>query len=88
MKAINPFKAGLTLGMLLAAMHAMWALMIALGMAQAIIDFIFWIHFLKPVFVIVPFNIGIAVILVAVTGSIGFIVGWLFSVFWNRLHLN
>ena len=88
MKAINPFKAGLACGALVAAMHALWALMIALGWAQPILDFVFWMHFLRPVFIIMPFNIGIALILIAVTGASGFIIGWLFGMFWNRLHLN
>ncbi len=88
MKAINPFKAGLALGALVAAMHAMWALVIALGWAQSILDFIFWMHFLRPVFFIMPFDIVTALILVAVTGVAGFIMGLLFGMFWNRLHLN
>jgi hypothetical protein len=86
MSSINPNKAGLAVGALLGAWHLSWALLVALGLAQPLIDFIFWIHFIKPVYVIEPFEIARALILVAVTAGIGYIIGLLFALVWNRLH--
>jgi hypothetical protein len=47
--------------------HAVWAALVAFGFAQPIVDFIFWMHFIKPVYTIGPFNIGTALVLIAVT---------------------
>ena len=86
MNTIRPHRAGLVFGMLLGAYHLIWSLLVAIGWAQPLIDFIFWIHFIKPVYVIDQFNAGIALVLVIVTSSIGYALGWSFGVLWNRLH--
>lgn len=88
MKAIHPIKAGVTLGALLGGWHLCWAILVAVGWAQALIDFIFWMHFIKPVFVVAPFDLGTAIILTAVTAAVGFLFAFLFSLVWNRLHLS
>jgi hypothetical protein len=48
-------------------------------------DFIFRVHFIRPVYVIEPFQIGLAVALVAVTTAVGALMGWAFAVIWNWL---
>ncbi len=88
MKAINPVKAGLAFGAVVALVHASWALIVAVGLAQRLVDFIFWLHFVQPVYIILPFNIVTAVMLVAMTAVCGFVMGCLFAIFWNRLHVS
>jgi hypothetical protein len=88
MTAINPMKAGLTLGSLCGGWHLCWSLLVATGWAQPFIDFIFWMHFIKPVYVIGPFNFVTAIALIGMTAIMGFLVGYLFSLLWNRLHQN
>jgi hypothetical protein len=88
MKAIHPIKAGITLAALIGGGHLCWAVLVAVGWAQPVMDFIFWIHFIKPVYVVGPFDLGTAAILVAITTVVGFVVAYVFSVLWNRLHLN
>jgi len=86
MGLINPNKAGLVLGSLVGGTHLLWALLVALGWAQPLIDFIFWIHFIKPVYVIDVFRPGVALLLIAVTAAIGYAVGCAFGVLWNNIH--
>jgi hypothetical protein len=86
MESINPNRVGLTIGALFGAWHLTWSLLVAFSLAQPLIDFLFWIHFIKPVYVIEPFEIARALILVAVTAGIGYIIGLLFVFVWNRLH--
>lgn len=86
MGSMNPNKTGLVFGSFLGAWHLMWSLLVALGWAQPLIDFVFWIHFIKPVYVIEPFSFGRAAILVAFTAAIGYGLGWTFGLLWNRFH--
>jgi hypothetical protein len=57
---INPLKAGVTFGALLGGYHLCWSLLVALGWAQTLIDFVFWMHHIQPVFVIRPFSLTAA----------------------------
>ena len=86
MGPINPNKAGLVLGAFLGAWHLLWSLLVALGWAQSFVDFVFWLHFIKPVYVIGPFNISTALLLIVITTTIGYVTGVVFGVLWNRFH--
>jgi hypothetical protein len=83
---ISPIKAGLVLGVVIGLWHLIWSLLVASGWAQPFIDFVFWMHFIRPVYVIEPFNLGTATILVVVTAVIGFVIGCIFAVLWNWFH--
>ena len=83
---ISVGKSGLVLGVVIGGYHLCWSALVAAGWAQAVIDFVFWMHFIKPVYVIEPFEIGKAAILLIVTASIGFLVGSLFASIWNAVH--
>ena len=54
-------------------------------MGQPIINFIFWMHFIKPIYLIESFESIRAISLVVVTTGMGFIVGWAAAWLWNRL---
>ncbi|MFH0936882.1 MAG: hypothetical protein V1808_01155 [Candidatus Daviesbacteria bacterium] len=78
-------KTGLILGAFFALLHAGWAILVALGIAQALMDFIYGLHFMNNPFVISGFSVTTAVMLVIVTGVVGYIFGWLFAYLWNTI---
>ena len=86
MNVINPLRSGIVLGALTGAFHFLWASLVALGLAQELINFIFWIHFIKPIYVIEPFSIGLALALVTFTTAIGFVIGYSLAHLWNLIH--
>ncbi|MBS0579601.1 MAG: hypothetical protein JSR36_10100 [Proteobacteria bacterium] len=86
MITIHPGRAGLVVAILLGGWHLAWAVLVAIGWAQPLIDFIFWIHFIQPVYVVENFSIAIAALLIAVTAGIGYALGWAFALLWNRVH--
>jgi hypothetical protein len=83
---INVGKAGLVLGALMGGWHLCWSALVAMQWAQPVIDFVFWMHFIKPIYVIEPFEIARAAILVVVTAGIGFLIGAVFALIWNAVH--
>jgi len=86
MRPISPNRAGVVLGSLAGAWHLLWSALVSVGWAQSVIDFIFWIHFIKPVYVIESFNPGIALVLVITTAATGYVIGLLAGALWNRIH--
>ena len=71
---------------LLGATHLSWALLVALGWTQSLMDFVFWMHFIRPVYVIQPFRLSTAVVLVVITSVSGFFIAFIFGVISNALH--
>jgi hypothetical protein len=82
----NPNKVGLVIVVLIGGWHVAWSLLVLVGWAQPILDFIFWAHMIKPVYFVKPFDPTAAVALIAITSVIGYIFGFLGAVIWNRLH--
>ena len=85
-RAMNVGKAGLVLGAVFGGWHLCWAILVALGWAQPVIDFVFWMHFIRPIYVIEPFDFTRAAILLAVTAGIGFVIGSAFALVWTSVH--
>ena len=56
------------------------------GLGAAIDGFFVWVHFIRPVYVIQPFSLSTAAILVVITSVTGFFIAFIFGVIWNRLH--
>lgn len=82
---MNPWNAGLALGALLGGVHLLWAAAVAFGLAQPFLDFIFWAHFIRPTYVVAPFEAGQAAMLVVVTTAIGAALGCAFGLLWSGL---
>jgi len=85
MKHIRPYTVGLVFGSFLAVWHLLWSTLVALGVAQAVIDFIFRLHMITPPYKVAEFNLSTAAGLVLVTAVIGYVVGWAVGFIWNRV---
>jgi hypothetical protein len=85
-RRLNKNKTGMVLGLLIGLWHLTWSLLVALGVAQAFINWIFRLHFIQPPYTVTAFNLVTAVTLIVVTSALGFVMGWLFGAIWNWLH--
>ncbi len=79
-------RTGLAVGVVLGAMHLLWALLVAAGVAQRLMDFIFRLHFIQPVYVVQPFDALRALALVLLAAASGYFIGAVFAFAWNWLH--
>jgi len=84
MEIINKNKTGLTFGFLIAFMHLMWSVLVALGVAQMLMNFVLNLHMVTMPIVIMPFNLMKALGLVIMTFIVGYIFGWFMAFFWNK----
>jgi len=85
---INPIDAALLLGMLFGILHLSWLILVYLKHAQIFLDFIYWAHFIKPIFEVESFDAGRSLILLTLTVSVGFVLGYVLSKIFNMLIEN
>lgn len=83
---LKPGKTALALGVFVALMHAVWMLMVYIGVAQTYMNWIFGLHLLTNPFKVLAFNFGTAATLLGFTFILGYVMGWVFAFIWNYLH--
>lgn|SRR5574341_1599009 len=83
---ISKKKLGVVIGSTFGLWHLAWALLVAFGIAQWLIDWVFRLHFIQPVYVITAFQPALAVALIVVTSILGYAIGWIVGAIWNWLH--
>lgn len=79
----NKNKVGLAFGAFLGVFHLSWAILVALGWAQGLMDWILKLHMIKPFFEVQSFSVGLAFQLILVTSVFGYIGGWALAALWN-----
>jgi len=79
-------KVALVVGSFTALLHVIWGLAIAFGLAQSWIDFVYNLHSLNNPFVVMPFDLMRTLGLIVVTFIIGYVVGYIFAIVWNKFH--
>jgi hypothetical protein len=84
MHKLNKSHVGLALGSFVALAHFVWSVLIAIGIAQPLMDFILSLHHIALSYVIMPFDIVKAIGLIVITFVVGYIVGWVFAWLWNK----
>ena len=85
-KHLSVINVGLALAIVTSGFHLGWSLLVAAGWAQPVIDFVFWAHFIKPIYAVEPFELSRAVVLVGMTAGVGFAIGSAFALGWNVVH--
>ncbi|MBU6388746.1 hypothetical protein KGQ72_02655 [Patescibacteria group bacterium] len=82
----NPHKGGLFFGAVLGGWHIVWSVLVATGVGQMLYDFILWAHMIHLNVVIGPFDATASLTLIVVTAVFGYMVGYLATLVWNRVH--
>ena len=85
MKA-NKYLVGLVFGVVGGLWHVFWSFLVWAGWAQAFIDLIFILHFIRPPYAIRPFAFGTAATLVGVVFVIWYVFGFIAAMVWNLFH--
>jgi hypothetical protein len=83
---LDKHRTGVAVGLFLGGWHLVWALLVASGWGQPLIDFVLWLHMIHLPYVVGPFQLLPAALLVVLTGLSGYLLGWLFAVAWNSAH--
>lgn len=86
MKELNASKVAITFALLTGGWHVVWTILILTGLAQPIINFIFWLHMVSVPYNVTGFSIVQAVSLIVTTFLIGYVVGLIFAFVWNKMH--
>ncbi len=72
----NKNRIGLTFGIMAALIHLIWAIAVAIGIAQTYLDWIFPMHMIGNVFRVASFSIVNTIILLVMAFISGYILGW------------
>ena len=83
MKRLIPHNVGLAFGAFAGLGHAFWTILVATGVAQTVLDFIFSLHMITPVYRIAEFHLATAVELILFTSVVGYAGGFFLAFLWN-----
>lgn len=74
------------MGKLLGGVHLVWAVLVALGWAQALVNFSMWAHMISVPIVVGAFDLTAAITVILVATVIGYVIGYVFAKIWNWSH--
>ena len=82
---IHVNRAGVTLGVVLAGWHVVWLVAVAAGVAQPLVNFVFWIHLMEADAAVGGFALMPAIWLVVVAFAAGYLTGATLAAVWNGM---
>ncbi len=80
---LHPHKVGLALGVFAGLGHVVWSLLVAMGYAKPLVDWLLSLHFVSVSYSLASFDLTNAAVLVVVAAVWGYVVGYVFSLVWN-----
>lgn len=83
---IDPTNTALSVGAFVGGWHLVWSILVALGWAQGLVDFVLWMHMVNLPYVVKAFDFSAAIVLIAVTAIAGGVFGYIFARIWNKMH--
>lgn len=82
----NANKIGLVFGVLLGGGHLLWSVLVFFGIGQALINFVLWAHMVHLQYIVGPFDMTAALTLIVLTSIVGYIIGYIVAIVWNKVH--
>ncbi len=82
---LNVKRTALTLGSFAAVVHLVWAVIVATGLAQGLVNWKLGMHFLSAPYTVLPFDIGNAVLLIVLAFIGGAVAGAVLATLWNHM---
>ena len=83
---MNSHKVALAVGSFAALWHLVWSVLILLGWAQPLLNFILSMHSLNNPYVVQSFDLGRSLGLIIVAFVVGYIVGTVFVKIWKSIQ--
>jgi hypothetical protein len=86
MTHMNANKVGLVLGALFGGGHLLWSVLVLLGWGQPLINFVMWAHMIQLPYVVGPFDVTASLTLIVLTAVMGYVLGYIVALVWNKVH--
>lgn len=83
---ISAHKVGLALGGTIGLLHLVWSILVALGWAQPLMNWVFRLHMIEPLYTVARFALGPAALLILVTLVFGYVLGFIIGSIWNSVQ--
>lgn len=83
---INAQKAGVVFGSALGLWHFVWAILVAIGLAQPLLDAVLHLHMLSFSYIVLPFSLSSSAMLVVLTAVMGYVIGYVVAWLWNAVQ--
>jgi len=78
----------LVIATFVALLHALWALLVGIGVAQTYLDWILPMHFISNIFSVLTFNWMTAIFLVIISFIGSYLAVLLFIVIWKMIKIK
>jgi hypothetical protein len=82
----NRMKVGILFAALIGGWHVLWAALVLVGWAQPILDFVFWAHMIRRVYVVSGFDPKASITLIVLSAGVGFVFGYAGVLIWRKLR--